>query len=128
MFMESVIKSLWVGFGAFIGANARFWLGEIITHRAYPWATFAINVSGSLAIGIFYAWEMQRNPHSVHRLFWAVGLCGGFTTFSAFSWEALRMIEKGSWLALGTYVFGSVVTTIAACALGFVVSRSILAG
>lgn len=126
--MESVVKSLWVGLGAFIGANARFWLGELFGHRAFPWATFAINVSGSLAIGIYYAWELRHNPHSAHRLFWAVGLCGGFTTFSAFSWETLRMMEKGEWLACGGYVIGSVVLTIAACASGFFLTRSMLAG
>ena len=122
--MEALVKSLWVGLGAFIGANARFWLGEMVT-RSHPFATFTIYVCGSVAIGIFYAWEIARNPDLAHRLFWAVGLCGGFTTFSAFSWETLRMVEKGSWLAAGAYVVGSVALTIGGCALGYYVTRTL---
>ena len=126
--MESVAKSLWIGFGAFIGANARFWLGELIGHRAFPWATLTINVIGSLAIGIFYAWELRQAPHSAFRLFFAVGICGGFTTFSAFSWETLRLLEKGDWVAGGAYVLASIFMTILACAGGFYLTRSILGG
>lgn len=126
--MESVVKSLWIGFGAFIGANARFWLGELIGHRAFPWATLGINTLGSLVIGIFFALELKHNPSTAFRLFIAVGICGGFTTFSAFSWETLRLLEKGDWLAGGAYVLGSVVLTIAACGSGFFLTRSILGG
>lgn len=126
--MESVVKSLWIGFGAFIGANARFWLGELIGHRAFPWTTLAINILGSLIIGVFYAWELKNAPAIASRLFIAVGICGGFTTFSAFSWETLRLLEKGDWLAGGAYVISTVVLTIVACSAGFFLTRSILGG
>jgi CrcB protein len=129
--MGPVAKSLWIAGGAAIGANLRFWLGELVGQRGamvFPWATFAINVLGSLAIGIFYAWEMKYTPHFQARLFIAVGICGGFTTFSTFSWESLRLMEKGEWFAFGVYAVGSVVLTIAACALGYFVTRGALQG
>lgn len=129
--MEPLIKSLWVGVGAFVGANLRFWIGEWMGQRgdmAFPWATFAINVLGSLLIGSFFAWELKQNPNHAYRLFIAVGLCGGFTTFSAFSWESLRLMERGQWWTFGLYASGSVILTIAACAVGFGATRSLLAG
>ncbi|MBC8064973.1 MAG: fluoride efflux transporter CrcB [Chlorobia bacterium] len=129
--MEALVKSLWVGVGAFVGANLRFWFGEWMGQRGgmvFPWATFAINVIGSLLIGIFFAWELKQNPNFAYRLFIAVGLCGGFTTFSAFSWESLRLIDRGEWGSLVLYVSGSVILTIAACAVGFGATRSLLGG
>lgn len=94
----------------------------------FPWATFAINIFGSLAIGIFYAWEAKYTPHFEARLFFAVGICGGFTTFSTFSWESLRLMEKGEWLSFSAYAIGSVVFTVAACALGYFAMRAALQG
>ncbi len=125
------MKSLWVGLGAFIGANFRFWFGEWLGQRGamvFPVATFAINLLGSLAIGIFFAWELKHLPNFAYRLFFAVGICGGFTTFSTFSWETLRLIEHGEWLYCGLYVAGSVILTVVACASGFFLTRSILGG
>ncbi len=129
--MESVVKSLWVGMGGFIGANARFWLGEWFGQRGamvFPWGTFAINILGSLIIGGFFAWELAYQPHFAYRLFFAVGICGGFTTFSSFSWESFRLMEKGNWLACGGYIAGSVILCIAACTIGFFLARLVIGG
>jgi CrcB protein len=127
--MESLTKSLWIGAGAFIGANMRFWFGEWMGQRGamvFPWGTFLINVAGSLAIGSFYAIELRYTPNFAYRLFFAVGICGGFTTFSTFSWEALRLMERGHFAGTLSYVLGSAVLSILACFLGFVLTRAML--
>ncbi|MBN9120020.1 MAG: fluoride efflux transporter CrcB [Planctomycetes bacterium] len=101
-----------VGGGA--GANARYWLGALVraAHGAavFPWATFAINVSGSVVLG-FVAALFLKHPDESRRVWYLLlgtGFCGGFTTFSTFSLEALELIQTGHpWTAAG-YVFGSV--------------------
>lgn len=125
----SLVKSLWIAGGAAIGANLRFWFGEWIGQRgamAFPMATFLINVFGALLIGAFFAWELKYTPNFAYRLFFAVGLCGGFTTFSTFSWEALRLMERGHWMTFAIYVIGSVTLTIAASAAGFFLTKSFI--
>ena len=129
--MESLVKSLWLGTGAFIGANLRFWFGEWLGQRGamvFPLATFMINVAWSLAIGSFYAFELRYTPNFAYRLFLAVGICGGFTTFSTFSWEALRLMERGHWPAATFYVLGSALLSIVACYIGFATTRLVLGG
>ena len=129
--MGPIAKSLWVAGGAAIGANLRFWLGQgvaLLGSFTFPWATFGINILGSLAIGVFFAWETNHAPNFGARLFFAVGICGGFTTFSSFSLESLRLMEQGEWFAFVCYVVGSVVLTIGACALGYFAMRGALQG
>lgn len=125
------MRSIWIGVGAVAGANLRYWIGVWTSSRFpsdFPWATFGINILGSLLIGGFFAWETSKGGGSVPRLILAVGFCGGFTTFSAFSWESLQMIQRGAWLNLGLYAVGSVALTIAACALGFSAGRALFGG
>jgi fluoride exporter len=129
--MEALAKSLWVGVGGFVGANLRFWIGEIMGQRGamvFPWGTLIINVAGSLAIGVFCAWELKYLPHFAYRLLFAVGICGGFTTFSTFSWEAIRLAEKSQWLSAAVYVAASVVLSIGACAAGFFIAKPMFGG
>ncbi len=93
------VTLLMVGGGA--GANARYWLGrwirELQGETAFPWATFAINVSGSVALGFVAA--LCANHPDESRKNWALllgtGFCGGFTTFSAFSLETLELLRAG---------------------------------
>ncbi len=102
-----------VMFGGGVGANARFWLGKLVATvqtARFPWATFAINVSGSLALG-FVAALFRNHPDASRRVWYLLlgtGFCGGFTTFSTFSLEALELMQEGRpWVAAG-YVLGSV--------------------
>jgi CrcB protein len=124
-------KSLLIGAGAFIGANLRYWFGELVGSRAasgFPIATFLVNIMGALAIGTFFALELRYSAHASLRHFIAVGLLGGFTTFSAFSWESYRLIERGELLTAVLYAIASVALTIAACAIGFAATRFALGG
>ncbi len=128
--MDLVAKSLWVGSGAFLGGVCRFLIGELFRHtsHSFPWSTFGINIVGSLLIGAFFAWEASTSPTSAYRLFFATGVCGGFTTFSTFSWETLQLIEKGQWNLALLYAVASVILTVSACAGAFYLIKITLSG
>jgi CrcB protein len=106
--------------GGAIGTNARYWLGKLVVHIQgaveFPWATFLINVSGSMVLGFVAAAYLHQvdptHPDPAKRnwyLLLGAGFCGGFTTFSTFSLETLELIRDGKvWAALA-YAVGSVV-------------------
>jgi CrcB protein len=92
---------LWVSIGAVLGANLRYGIarlvGRLVQHD-FPFATLAINVTGSLALGVFFMWARHRMDLDLRwRLLIAVGFCGGYTTFSSFAWETLDLFQKGRW-------------------------------
>ena len=95
-------------------AGARYWFGVLVRTLqgavAFPWATFAINVLGSVALG-FAAAFFRGHPDPSHRnwyLLLGTGFCGGFTTFSAFSLETLELLQEGRPVAASAYALGSV--------------------
>ena len=110
---------LCVFFGGGTGSVLRYLVGLWIGSTAFPWATFAVNAVGSLAIGLFGGLAARFGWGEALRLSLVVGLCGGFTTFSTFSKESLALIEGGSYGLFSLYVAGSVALGIAATALGF---------
>jgi fluoride exporter len=100
--------------GGGAGANARYWLGAAVKHAhgalAFPWHTFAINVSGSIVLG-FVAGLCLNQPDDARKnwyLLLGTGFCGGFTTFSAFSLETLELLQAQRFGAATAYVCGSV--------------------
>ena len=116
------VTLLALGGGA--GANARYWLGRTIVewqqHRfprlEFPWATLIINVSGSIVLGfVAAAWLHHHDPARRNwYLLLGTGFCGGFTTFSMFSLETLRLAEAGDLPLAATNVATSVVLWLAA--------------
>jgi len=110
----------WVALGGALGSMARFWLAAAVasfTGPQFPWGTLLINVLGSFVIGLFGALTGSRGAVSVPpdiRVFVMVGICGGFTTFSAFSLQTLELLQAGELLWAGAYILGSVVL----CLLG----------
>jgi fluoride exporter len=113
-----------VALGGAIGSVARALAGWAIPAGRMPWATIAVNVAGSLLIG----WLMGRmtapagedlRGHS----FWVIGVCGGFTTFSSFSWQTVAQLQKGDWAAAAANVVLSVVLCLAATGLGWRLAR-----
>lgn len=114
--------------GGAIGAALRFHgtqLAVRLGHTSYPFATLGINVVGGLAMGVLAALVMREHVGEPIRLFVAVGVLGGFTTFSAFSLEMLQMIERGQVaLALG-YALLSVGLALAALAAGYAMTRGL---
>ena len=114
----------WVALGGAIGSVARLWVGvrvALLTGLAFPWGTILINILGSLVIG-FVATLTGPNGRVVvpreAQAFVMVGLCGGFTTFSAFSLQTLELARDGRLLYAGANIVLSVVLCLAAVALG----------
>ena len=113
--------------GGALGAALRFgvnhlglrWLGP-----AFPWWTFAVNVSGSLAMGLLAAFLVQRTgPSDGLRAFLATGILGGYTTFSAFSLDFAGLVERRETGAALLYAGGSVGLSLAAVFLGLWLGR-----
>ncbi len=113
---------LWVGLGGFLGANARYLLGGVIAERwstAFPWATFAINISGSFILGLFLAFAEERPwMHPSSRLMFAVGFVGAYTTFSTFEYESIRLLQEGEMLLAFANIAGSVIAGLVAVFAG----------
>ncbi len=102
---------LWVMLGGAIGSALRYGIGKWIppTPGGFPWSTFWVNASGCLLIGILAGYLEKRSVSSeTLRGFWMVGLCGGFTTFSAFSLETLSLLQHQRWPIAVGYVTASV--------------------
>lgn len=122
-------KLLWIGIGAFVGANLRYLLQTWATGRwgpDFPYGTLIINVSGSLILGFFITLVTQRVAMSPEwRAFVAVGLLGGFTTFSSFTVETLNLLQMGRWLPAGLYVGGNVFLGLIGAYLGIVLARAL---
>jgi CrcB protein len=113
--------------GGAIGAALRYLLSQASLRTlgpGWPWGTFGANVLGGLAMGLLAGWLAARAAGGEPiRLFLAVGVLGGFTTFSAFSLETMVMIERGDWLPALFYALVSVVASIGALALGLSIAR-----
>lgn len=114
--------------GGGLGAMARHGMnraGLALLGPGFPWWTLAVNVLGSFLIGLlaglFGAMETGHNA----RLFLVTGFLGGFTTFSAFSLDALTLWERGALLQAGLYVAASVILSLFAAAAGLLVTRAI---
>ena len=113
------IKCLAVGIGGFLGSVFRYLLSEIpVKQINYPVNTLITNIIGAVIIGmvISYAYKTGMRPEKL--LLLKTGFCGGLTTFSTFSYETFRLIEKGNLLLAGSYVILSVACSIAGVYLG----------
>ncbi len=122
---------LMVAAGGAIGACLRFltnhWALRLLG-PAFPWGTFAVNVVGSLLMGVIAVVMMEKFPGSWGR--WApfamTGVLGGFTTFSAFSLDVVMLYEKGRIATAAAYIGGSVALSIGALVLGFYLTRAVI--
>ena len=104
---------LLVGIGGFIGSISRYYSQQIISKRfpsALPYGTLTVNIVGCCLIGIIYALSEKGNILTPEwRIFLATGFCGGFTTFSTFSYESINLINDGEWFNVSLYVAISVI-------------------
>ena len=117
--------------GGAIGAGARYLVNLACTlclASRFPWATLIVNVAGSFLMGcVVAALVPYFGDSQAVRTFLATGILGGFTTFSAFSLDAVELFERGEMGAFTLYVVGSVVLSILALVLGVGVIRMGLA-
>lgn len=111
---------LFVGLGGGIGAMLRYLFSSLIKHTSFPYHTLLINIAGSLLIGIIFGLSVKTDAISEQiKLFVATGICGGFTTFSAFSLENMQMLKEGDYTTAAVYIFASVALCIVAVFAGF---------
>lgn len=119
-----------VAIGGALGSTARYFTG-LVTLRwfgpGFPWGTLAVNIVGSLAIGIFAELIARRFDSSPElRLFIVTGILGGFTTFSAFSLEVSAMLERSDYISAGGYILASLAISVAAVFAGLALVRAFL--
>lgn len=109
-----MLGALLVALGGGAGSATRYLVGGWIANRfgaAFPYGTFVINVTGSFIIGFFLAFAEERASLGPYwRLFFAVGFVGGYTTFSTFEYESVRLLQDGETLLAAVYLIGSVIT------------------
>lgn len=120
------MNALYVAIAGGIGAAARYGVSLLLSRpgRAFPWATLAVNVLGSLAIGVVMAAALSRGSmDSRLRVAITVGLLGGFTTYSAFAYETVLLAERRSVAAASAYVVATLVGAGIACLAGVYLGR-----
>ncbi len=124
-----MLKAMLVaGLGGFVGTCLRFLTGRlcaVLFGSALPWATFAVNMSGSLLIGILFGLAERTQLLSPQMsLFLITGFCGGFTTFSSLSNEMFVMLQQRQWLQFGLYAGGTFVLGILLVWLGRTLAKA----
>lgn len=117
--MQAVIL---VGLGGAIGSMARFLISRVMTQaipHAFPWGTFFVNITGCFLIGLFFSLYTKGVVASDNlRFFLMAGICGGFTTFSAFTLEGMALIRENKHGLFFLYMAASVLGGLAATWLG----------
>ncbi len=121
---------LLVGAGGAIGAMGRYGIGIIVARAGFggfPLATMGVNIFGSLLMGLFIGILAKILPpwQAEARLFIAIGVLGGFTTFSAFSLDTIVLFERGEMMQAGLYVFISAAGSVLALWAGLLVARGL---
>lgn len=118
-----------ISIGAAIGGVFRYGLASFIQKRVesfFPYGTLIVNITGSFILGfIMYYLDEKEFLSPQMRLFLTVGLCGGFTTFSTFSYETLNLIKNSQFLLAAFNVLGSVFLCLIAIYLAYVLSKSL---
>ena len=117
---------IWVALGGALGAVGRYLVGlSLKTASGFPWATMSVNILGSLLMGLVIGWLSRQNGGSDGlRLFVAVGILGGFTTFSAFSMDLFTLLERRDIAATVLYLGGSLLGGLVAFIIGFMALRA----
>ena len=126
------MRTYWaVAFGAALGGVARYYLASALQQRlgaTFPWGTLVVNVSGSLLLGVLIRYALATPTVSVEmRALLTTGFCGGYTTFSTYSYETATLLEDGQYGRAGVYALASVVVALGATFTGFVLARELIA-
>lgn len=111
--MWKVILLVAIGGGA--GSALRFLISYALnrySQMSFPWSTFLVNIIGCFLLGILLGYFEKNSTHSDYRWLLVTGFCGGFTTFSAFALENLKLFQSGQWLISMMYIFISILLGI----------------
>lgn len=126
---EKMLRTvLLVGTGGFIGSAMRYLLQVFVEKgmgSTFPLGTLIANIAGSFLIGIVFALAEKQVMSAEWRLFMSVGICGGFTTFSAFAFNNFNMIKEHTWNQLMLNVGGNLILGVFAVYLGIILVRSV---
>lgn len=115
-----MLAYLWVAIGGALGSVARFWMSGAVASRfgeTFPWGTLLVNVVGSVVIGFLAAVSAPEGRWTVTpgmRQFLMIGVCGGYTTFSSFSLQTLKLLQDREWL----YASGNILLSVLFCMVG----------
>lgn len=120
----SLQQLLWIGLGSGLGGGLRYLLDSLVVLAGLavlPLSTLFINLTGSFLIGYLAGlWAtggaMTAHPYKWH--FWITGFCGGYTTFSTFSWHIMALVQKGEGSLAGAYAAGSIALGLIAVWMG----------
>ncbi|MGX8833521.1 fluoride efflux transporter CrcB [Amedibacillus sp. YH-ame6] len=118
---------LFVGLGGAIGAIMRYGISMFPLKSEFPFLTLFINILGAIMIGCIVGFSEEHTSNEDLLLFLKTGVCGGFTTFSTFSLEAVQLFEKHRYFAGGSYAVVSVVFCIVGVLLGKSISKTLFA-
>jgi CrcB protein len=126
------IAYLWVAVGGAVGSVGRFWINGLVAAKfgeTFPYGTLVINVTGSFVIGILAAFtspdgRMSSQSRVMVTQLLMIGVCGGYTTFSSFSLQTLRLVQEREWLYAGGNVLLSVVLCLIAVWLGYMLGST----
>ena len=121
-----MIKNLlFVFIGGGLGSSLRFVISKYLNNASLiPYGTLLVNILGSLLLGIILGWAIKSNAlNNPINLMLGVGFCGGFTTFSTFSFENYSLIKSGDYSSFCIYFFGSMILGILAVLAGIFISK-----
>jgi CrcB protein len=116
-----------VGIGGALGSLLRYAVGGVWLSPAsldFPWGTFAVNVTGSFALGFLGRYLAPPHAGPAWFLFFTVGVCGGYTTFSTFALDAFTLVERGATARALGYVTLSVLASYCAVVVGYSTARA----
>jgi fluoride exporter len=122
---------LWyIAIGSAIGGMSRYLVGgafQRLTAGTFPVGTLLVNITGSFLLGVILRYGVETPSLTPElRAFLTVGFCGGYTTFSTFSYETAALMEDGEWTRAASYVALSVFVSLLATFLGFIAAREIV--
>jgi CrcB protein len=123
---------LWyIAAGSALGGVGRYLVGGLVQRMldtTLPAGTLLANVTGSFLLGLFLRYALETPTLTPElRAFLTIGFCGGYTTFSTFSYETFALLEDGEWTRAGLYAALSVLLALGATILGFLVARGVIA-
>jgi CrcB protein len=123
---------LWyIAVGSALGGVSRYLVGGMVQRvldTTFPAGTLVVNLTGSFLLGLFLRYALETPTLTPElRAFLTIGFCGGYTTFSTFSYETVALLEDGEWIRAGIYAALSLLLALVATILGFMVARGVIA-
>jgi len=129
-----LVTYVWIALGGALGSVARAACADLVANLlgdSFPWAILIINIAGSFVIGFFATLTGVGGRFLVApdaRQFVMVGVCGGFTTFSSFSWQTLNLLLDGDAVRAGANIVGSLTLCLLAVWLGYLAATALNPG